>query len=89
MRGDGWVPGLTGGDHCVQVPQDRGGDDRLGLCRLELVVLPGGQVAVAGAVDGVGSLLEAPRRVDQAAAAGSNRCRVSAVEATVYMTRRV
>ena len=52
VRGDGWVPGLAGGDDGVQVPQDRGGDHGLRLGRGELVVLPAGQVLVAGAVDG-------------------------------------
>ena len=56
VGGDARVPGLAGGDHGVQVPQDRGGDDGLGLGGRELVVLAAGQVLVAGAVDGVGAL---------------------------------
>ena len=43
-------------DHGVEVSQDRGGDHGLGLGRLELVVLAGGQMPVASAVDGVGAL---------------------------------
>jgi hypothetical protein len=31
VGGDGGVPGLAGGDHGVQVPQDRRGDNGLGL----------------------------------------------------------
>ena len=45
---------LAGGDHCVQVSQDRGSDDGLGLCGREFVGLTGGEVSVAGGVDGVG-----------------------------------
>ena len=56
VGGDGGVPPLAGGDHGVQVPQDRRGDDGLGLGGPQLVVLAGGQVAVAGGVDGVCSL---------------------------------
>ena len=40
----------------LQVSQDRGGDDALRLIRSKLVVFSAGQVLVAGAVDGVGSL---------------------------------
>jgi hypothetical protein len=61
VGGDGRVPGLAGGDHSVQVPQDRRGDDGVRLGWSELVVFPGGQVPVAGAVDGIGSL-RAPDR---------------------------
>ena len=39
MGGDDGVPALPGGDHGVQVAQDRGGDDGLRLGRRELVVL--------------------------------------------------
>jgi hypothetical protein len=56
VGGDGGVAGLAGGDDRMEVAQDRGGDHGLGLGRLELVVLPGGQVPVTGAVDGVGAL---------------------------------
>lgn len=41
MGGDLRVPGLTGGDHRVQVPQDRGDEHGLRLGGLELVVLAG------------------------------------------------
>src|SRR6476659_11400481 len=50
------VPGLAGADHGVQVSQDRCGDDGLCLGRLEPVVLTRGEVAVAGAIDGVRAL---------------------------------
>jgi hypothetical protein len=56
VRGDGWVLGLPGSDDGVQVPQDRDGDHGLCLGRGELVVLPAGQVLVAGGIDGVGAL---------------------------------
>src|SRR3954467_5450088 len=50
------VPDLPGGDHSVDVAQDRGGDHGLSLGGLESVVLAGGQVPVAGTVDRVGAL---------------------------------
>src|SRR5204862_420006 len=53
---DYWVPALAGGDDRVQVPQDRGGDDGLGLGRCQLVRLAGGQVLVAGAINRVGAM---------------------------------
>src|SRR3954447_23308142 len=56
VGGDVGVPGLAGGDDGMQVSQDRGGDHGLGLGWLELVVLAGGQVPVAGSVDGGGAL---------------------------------
>jgi hypothetical protein len=40
---------LAGGDHGVQVSEDRGGDDALRLIRSNLVVFSAGQVPVAGA----------------------------------------
>jgi hypothetical protein len=40
----------AGGDDGVQLPQDRAGDDGLGLGGLEPVGLPAGQVPVAGGV---------------------------------------
>ena len=50
------VPGLAGGDHGMQMAQDRGSDDALRLGWLELVVLPRGQVPISGRVDGVRAL---------------------------------
>ena len=47
---------LPGGDNGIKVSQDRGGDHGLRLSRLEPVVLTGGQMPVAGAVDGIGAL---------------------------------
>src|SRR6266542_2411890 len=52
----GWIPCLPGGDDRVQLPQDRGGDDGLGLGGRELVLVPAGQVLVAGPVYGAGAL---------------------------------
>src|SRR3954452_10481127 len=49
------VPDLPGGDHSVDVAQDRGGDHGLSLGGLEPVLLAG-QVPVAGTVDRVGAL---------------------------------
>jgi hypothetical protein len=48
------VAPLAGGDHGVELAQDRGGDDSLGLGRFESVVFAGGQVPVAGGIDRVG-----------------------------------
>ena len=56
VGGDLGVPGSAGGDHGVQVSQDRGGDHGLGLGGLEFVVLAGGQVPIPGGVDRVGAL---------------------------------
>ena len=53
VSGDLGVPDLPGGDHSMDVAQDRGGDHGLSLGRLEPVVLAGGQVPVAGTVDRV------------------------------------
>jgi len=47
---------LPAGDNGLQVPQDRRRDDGLGLGGGELVVLPGGEVLVAGPVNRVGPL---------------------------------
>jgi hypothetical protein len=63
VGGDGWVLGLAGGDDGVQVPQDRRRDHGLRLGRGELVVLPAGQVLVAGGIDRVGALCS-PDRAD-------------------------
>ena len=54
VGGDGRVPHLAGGGHGVQVPKDRRSDHALGLLGHEPVGLAGGEVAVAGGVDGVG-----------------------------------
>jgi hypothetical protein len=56
VSGDLGVPDLPGGDHSMDVAQDRGGDHGLSLGGLEPVVLAGGQVPVAGTVDRVGAL---------------------------------
>jgi hypothetical protein len=56
-----WVPRLPGGDHGVQVPQDRRRDDGLGLGGRELVQIPAGQVLVEGPVDRL-AVLDSPRR---------------------------
>jgi hypothetical protein len=56
VGGDDRIPGLPGGDDGMQVPQDRGGDDGLRLGGRELVLVPAGQVLVAGAVDRVDAL---------------------------------
>src|SRR5215207_9747957 len=61
VGGDGGIPDPAGGDHGVQVAQDRRGDDGLGLGGPQLVVLPAGQVPVAGGIDGVGSLCSPDR----------------------------
>jgi hypothetical protein len=54
VDGDGGIPGLAGGDDGVQVAQEGGGEDGLGLGGSQFVVLAGGQVPVAGGVDRVG-----------------------------------
>jgi hypothetical protein len=56
VSGDLGVPDFPGGDHSMDVAQDRGGDHGLSLGGLEPVVLAGGQVPVAGTVDRVGAL---------------------------------
>jgi hypothetical protein len=56
VGGDDRVPGLPGGDHGVELTQDRGGGDGLRLGGPQLVLLPADQVLVAGPVDRVGPL---------------------------------
>ena len=56
VGGDRGVPLLVGADDGVQVSQDRGGDDGVGLRDFQLVRLSGGQIGEAGCIDGVGSL---------------------------------
>jgi hypothetical protein len=52
--GDGRVPPLAGGDHRVQVPEQRGGDRGVRLAAGQLVVLAAGEVREPGGVDGIG-----------------------------------
>ena len=54
-RGDR-IPRLPGGDHGVQVPEDRRRDDGLRLGGREPVLIPAGQVLVAGPVDRIAAL---------------------------------
>ena len=75
VGGDDRVPGLPGGDHGVKVPQDRGGDDGLRLGGPQLVLLPAGQVLVAGPVDAVGK----PQ-----ASAGPSACSSGALKRVMY-----
>ena len=55
-RGDR-IPGLSGGDDGVQLPQDRRGDDGLRLGGRELVLLPADEVLVTGGEDRVSALV--------------------------------
>src|SRR6266536_2454296 len=52
VGGDGWVPCLAGGDHRVQMPQNRRGDHGLRLGGAQLVVLTRGQMCISGRVNG-------------------------------------
>jgi hypothetical protein len=51
VGGDVLVLGPAGGDHGVQLPQDRGGDDGLGLGDGEPVGLSAGQMREPGGID--------------------------------------
>ena len=55
------APALPGGDHGLQLAEQGGGEDGLGLDRLQLVVLAGDQVPVTGVVHIVG-VQAAPHR---------------------------
>ena len=61
VGGDDRIPLAAGGDDGVQLAQDRRGDDGLSLGRGQFVVLPAGQVPVAGVIDRVG-VLSSPNR---------------------------
>src|ERR1035437_6237109 len=56
VGGDDRIPFAAGGDDGVHLAQDRCGDDGLGLRGGEFVVLPAGQIRVAGVIDRVGAL---------------------------------